>query len=37
MPASAKSKFGDYQFNGAMAISGILKGQGIKMSPRDVL
>ena len=26
MPASAKSKFGDYQFNGAMAISGILKG-----------
>jgi hypothetical protein len=25
-PASIKSKFGDYQFNGAMAISGILKG-----------
>ena len=28
-PASIKSKFGDYQFNGAMAISGILKGMQV--------
>ena len=29
-------KNADYQFNGAMAISGILKGNGIKTNPRDV-
>ena len=29
-------QFGDYQFNGAMAISGLLKAQGIKMAPRDI-
>jgi arginyl-tRNA synthetase len=34
-PITPSSKFGDYQFNGAMAIAGLLKGQGIKMSPRD--
>ena len=35
-PITPSSKFGDYQFNGAMAIAGLLKGQGIKMPPRDV-
>lgn len=35
-PITASTKFGDYQFNGAMAIAGVLKGQGVKMSPRDV-
>lgn len=35
-PVTPSAKFGDYQFNGAMAISGLLKGQGIKMAPRDV-
>lgn len=35
-PITVSSKLGDYQFNGAMAISGLLKGQGIKTSPRDV-
>ncbi|GLV39941.1 Arginyl-tRNA synthetase [Carabus blaptoides fortunei] len=29
-------KFGDYQCNSAMPIAGILKSQGIKMSPRDI-
>ena len=29
-------KQADYQFNGAMAISGILKENGIKKSPRDI-
>lgn len=29
-------KFGDYQCNSAMAISGLLKGLGQKISPRDV-
>ncbi|XP_022192695.2 arginine--tRNA ligase, cytoplasmic isoform X2 [Nilaparvata lugens] len=33
---SKYDKFGDYQFNSAMAISQILKAQGIKKSPRDV-
>lgn len=35
-PITPSAKFGDYQFNGAMAIAGLLKGQGIKMPPRDV-
>ena len=35
-PITVSAKFGDYQFNGAMAISGLLKGQGVKMPPRDV-
>lgn len=35
-PVLPSPKFGDYQYNGAMAISGLLKAQGIKMSPRDV-
>lgn len=35
-PVSKSAKQGDYQFNGAMAIAGILKGQGIKMAPRDI-
>ena len=34
--AESKVKTADYQFNGAMAISGILKANGAKMSPRDV-
>lgn len=33
---SQNAKHGDYQFNGAMAISGKLKGQGISMNPREV-
>jgi len=35
-PVAPSAKFGDYQFNGAMAIAGLLKASGIKMSPRDV-
>jgi len=35
-PITPSAKFGDYQFNGAMAISGLLKGQGIKSNPREV-
>ena len=35
-PITVSAKFGDYQFNGAMAISGLLKGQGIKSNPREV-
>jgi len=35
-PITLSAKFGDYQFNGAMAIAGLLKAQGIKMPPRDV-
>ena len=30
------TKGGDYQFNGAMAISGLLKAKGEKINPRDV-
>ena len=33
-PITLSSKVGDYQFNGAMAISGIMKKNGIKMSQR---
>ena len=36
VPVTVSAKFGDYQFNGAMGIAGILKGQGIKMAPRDI-
>ncbi len=36
VPITPSAKFGDYQFNGAMAISGLLKGQGIKSNPREV-
>ena len=35
-PIVPSSKGGDYQFNGAMAISGLLKAQGVKAIPRDV-
>ena len=35
-PVQASAKFSDYQFNGAMAIAGILKASGIKMPPRDI-
>ena len=35
-PITPSAKFGDYQFNGAMAISGLLKAQGIKSNPREV-
>lgn len=35
-PVTPSAKFGDYQFNGAMGIAGLLKGQGIKMAPRDI-
>ena len=36
VPITVSAKFGDYQFNGAMQISGLLKGQGLKVSPREV-
>ena len=35
-PIVPSSKGGDYQFNGAMAISGLLKSKGVKAIPRDV-
>ncbi len=35
-PVTISAKSADYQFNGAMAIAGMLKGKGVKMSPRDV-
>ncbi len=36
-PVTASNKGGDYQFNGAMALSGILKSQhGVKMAPRQI-
>ena len=35
-PITLSSKVGDYQFNGAMAISGIMKKNGIKMAPKDI-
>jgi len=35
-PIALASKLGDYQFNGAMVISGLLKSSGIKISPKDV-
>ena len=34
--AISTQKNADYQFNGAMAIAGIMKGNGIKMIPRDI-
>ena len=34
--ADSKVKNADYQFNGAMAISGLLKASGVKMIPREV-
>ncbi|PSN46081.1 Arginine--tRNA ligase, partial [Blattella germanica] len=36
VPVVPSQKFGDYQCNAAMQLSQLLKGQGIKMSPRDV-
>ncbi|KAL0279634.1 UNVERIFIED_CONTAM: hypothetical protein PYX00_001145 [Menopon gallinae] len=33
---SSNPKFGDYQCNSAMPIAQLLKGQGVKLSPRDV-
>lgn len=35
-PVTISAKQADYQFNGAMVIAGILKGQGVKIAPRDV-
>jgi len=35
-PVVPSVKGGDYQFNGAMAISGLLKGKGVKTNPKDV-
>ena len=35
-PILPSSKGGDYQFNGAMAIAGLLKAKGEKVAPRDV-
>ena len=35
-PVVPSSKAGDYQFNGAMAIAGLLKAKGQKMSPKDI-
>jgi len=35
-PLVPSPKFGDYQYNGAMPISGLLKAQGTKVAPRDV-
>jgi len=35
-PVLPSPKFGDYQFNGAMPINGLLKAAGVKTSPRDI-
>ena len=35
-PILPSTKGGDYQFNGAMAIAGLLKSKGQKVAPRDV-
>ena len=35
-PVVPSAKGGDYQYNGAMAISGLLKAQGQKSNPREV-
>merc|ERR1712142_1185559 len=35
-PVAASAKQGDYQFNGAMPIAGLLKAQGVKVPPREV-
>ncbi len=36
VPVTSSTKGGDYQFNGAMAIAGMLKAKGTKTPPRDV-
>ncbi|XP_046667121.1 arginine--tRNA ligase, cytoplasmic-like isoform X2 [Homalodisca vitripennis] len=36
LTTSSSAQFGDYQCNAAMPIAQLLKGQGIKVSPRDV-
>jgi len=35
-PVLPSTKAGDYQWNGAMAIAGLLKAKGVKMAPKDV-
>jgi len=35
-PVLPSSKVGDYQFNGAMPIAGLLKASGVKAAPRDI-
>jgi len=35
-PLLPSTRGGDYQFNGAMTISGLLKASGVKMAPRDI-
>jgi len=35
-PLVPSAKGGDYQYNGAMAIAGLLKAQGVKANPREV-
>jgi len=35
-PVVPSVKGGDYQYNGAMAINGLLKGQGVKSNPKEV-
>lgn len=35
-PVAASAKQGDYQFNGAMPIAGLLKAQGTKAPPREI-
>ena len=35
-PVVPSAKGGDYQYNGAMAINGLLKGQGVKSNPKEV-
>jgi len=35
-PVLPSTKGGDYQFNGAMTVSGLLKASGVKMAPRDI-
>jgi len=35
-PVAPSAKQGDYQFNGAMPIAGLLKAQGTKVPPREV-
>jgi len=35
-PVLPSTKGGDYQWNGAMAIAGLLKAKGVKLPPRDV-
>ena len=35
-PVVPSAKGGDYQYNGAMAVAGLLKAQGVKSNPREV-